>query len=118
MRRVAVGIRKLSCIAVCVLCWVITSRAQSDSEKQIASKTAPVFHQALGGHPRGDYPTNFDFDGDWIGTNNWSHAGNKKYKLKGYIYYSVQETETHYYIHYAVFHARDYKGGVRKGVIY
>jgi len=29
----------------------------------------------------------------------------------------VVETETHYFIHYALFHTRDYKGGERKGAI-
>lgn len=102
--------------------WTVLAVAccfsQTDANREIAARYAPIFHQALGSFPRGDYPTNFDFDGDWIGTNNWAHAGNRTYKLKGYIYYSVEETETHYYIHYAVFHARDYKGGVRKGVMY
>jgi len=37
---------------------------------------------------------------------------------RGYIYYSVVETATHYFIHYADFHARDYKGGEHKGVMY
>ena len=87
-------------------------------DEQIAARFAPVFHQALAEHPRGDYITNFDFDGDWDGTNNWDHAAETAFKLKGYIYYSVAETPTHYLIHYAVFHARDYKGGDTKGVIY
>jgi hypothetical protein len=111
-------IRRYLCILLCGGLLVLIARGQGDGDEQIAARYAPVFHQALGGHPRGDYPTNFDFDGDWKGTNNWSHAGSKNFALKGYIYYSVRETETHYYIHYAVFHARDYKGGVRKGVIY
>lgn len=87
-------------------------------DEEIAARFAPVFHQAVAEHPRGDYITNFDFDGDWDGTNNWIHADDTSFKLKGYIYYSVAETPTHYFIHYAVFHARDYKGGRTKGVIY
>src|SRR3982750_3045465 len=87
-------------------------------DEEIAARFAPVFHQALGENPRGDYITNFDFDGDWDGTNNWAHADDPAFKLKAYIYYSVAETPTHYFIHYAVFHARDYKGGDTKGVIY
>lgn len=86
--------------------------------EQIAARFAPVFHQALAEHPRGDYITNFDFDGDWDGTNNWANADDTSFKLRAYIYYSVVETSTHYFIHYAVFHARDYKGGDTKGVIY
>jgi len=96
----------------------VTVLSQSLTEREVAARFAPVFHEALGDHPRGDYPTNFNFDGDWDGTNNWTHAEDKAFKLKGYIYYSVAETSTHYYIQYAVFHARDYKGGEKKGVIY
>jgi hypothetical protein len=110
-----------SCVTIAVFALLIglagATCAQVPDE-QIAARFAPVFHQALAEHPRGDYITNFDFDGDWDGTNNWEHADDREFSLKGYIYYSVAETPTHYFIHYAVFHARDYKGGDTKGVIY
>ena len=86
-------------------------------DREIAARFAPIFYQALGDKPRSDYITNFDFDGDWRGDNNWEHADDKKFPLRGFIYYSVSETQTHYFIHYAVFHPRDYKGGERKGLI-
>jgi hypothetical protein len=79
-------------------------------DKQIAARFAPIFHQGLGPEPRADYITNFDFDGDWRGDNNWNHLDNRAFPLKAYIYYSVAETRTHYFVHYAVFHPRDYKG--------
>ena len=85
------------------------------TDREIAARFAPVFYQALGDKPRSDYPTNFDFDGDWRGNNNWKNTDDKKFALRGYIYYSVCETATHYFIHYAVFHPRDYKGGETKG---
>jgi len=115
----AVRIGKFVVTGLCILAgaYVCLSQTYNDG-KDIAAKYAPIFKQALGEYPRGDYPTNFDFDGDWIGTNNWRNADDPKFKLRGYIYYSVTETATHYYITYAVFHARDYKGGTRKGVIY
>jgi hypothetical protein len=91
--------------------------AERVAEREIAGRFAPVFYQALGENPRSDYITNFDFDGDWRGDNNWEHSDDKQFPLRGYIYYSVSETETHYFIHYAVFHPRDYKGGERKGII-
>jgi hypothetical protein len=37
--------------------------------------------------------------------------------LKAHIYYSVAETSTHFFIHYAVFHPRDYKGGEVRGAL-
>lgn len=81
----------------------------------IATRFAPVFHQALAGDGRYDFITNFDFDGDWIGDNNWDHAEDHRYPLKAYVYYVVSETQSHYFIHYAVFHPRDWKGGATTG---
>jgi hypothetical protein len=86
-------------------------------DAEIAGRFAPIFYQALGDKPRSDYITNFDFDGDWKGDNNWNNVDNKDVPLKAYVYYSVAETSTHFFIHYAVFHPRDYKGGERKGTL-
>ncbi|MDX2040803.1 MAG: hypothetical protein SF097_06120 [Acidobacteriota bacterium] len=82
--------------------------------KQIAARFAPIFYQGLGDNPRSDFITNFDFDGDWKGDNNWWNLDNKSFPLKAYIYYSVIETASHYFVHYAFFHPRDYKGGLAK----
>lgn len=98
-----------------LLAPLYSASGQTTAEREIASRVAPIFYQALGDKPRSDYITNFDFDGDWRGDNNWDHADNKEFPLKGYIYYAVTETSTHYFIHYAVFHPRDYKGGEEKG---
>lgn len=86
------------------------SAAAIKREKLIAAQFAPVFFQGLGDNPRADFITNFDFDGDWKGDNNWYNLEKRAYPLRAYIYYSVAETETHYYVHYAAFHPRDYKG--------
>ncbi|MBI1762739.1 MAG: hypothetical protein HYR56_14995 [Acidobacteria bacterium] len=86
-------------------------------EKRIAAQFAPIFLQGLGDNPRADYITNFDFDGDWKGDNNWYNLDKRNFALRAYIYYSVAETETHYFVHYAVFHPRDYKGGTATSMI-
>ena len=91
------------------------ARAGAARERQIAVRFAPVFRQALGDHPRADYITNFDFDGDWRGDNNWAHADDRRFPLRAYVYFAVAETGTHFYAHYAVFHPRDYKGGSTAG---
>lgn len=96
---------------------VRTSPRRQSQEKQIAARFAPIIHQGLGEQPRSDYITNFDFDGDWRGDNNWQNTDNKSYPLLAYVYYSVLETETHYFIHYASFHPRDYKGGLLQSTI-
>src|SRR6201988_5115497 len=61
----------------------------------IASRFAAIFYQALGEDPRGDYITNFDFDGDWRGDNNWNNLDDKRFPLKADGYSSVGETVTH-----------------------
>lgn len=100
-----------------VLFLILSPAAFPQSEREVAARFAPVFYQALGDNPRSDYITNFDFDGDWFGDNNWQNAGDKRFPLKAYVYYAVAETPTHYFLHYAVFHPRDYKGGEQKGRI-
>jgi len=86
--------------------------SRQDLDRRIAARFAPVFSQGLGEMPRADYITNFDFDCDWKGDNNWNNLDNPSYQLRAWVYYSVVETSTHYFIHYAVFHPRDYKGGL------
>ena len=86
-------------------------------DREIAAAFAPIFYQSLGTHPRYDYITNFDFDRDWRGDNNWANAADTRFPLRAYVYYSVAETETHFFIAYAVFHPRDYKGGKVRGRI-
>ena len=88
----------------------------ADQDYQIAARFAAVFHQALGSSPRFDYITRVDFDGDWRGDNNWNNAEDGR-ELAASVYFNVSESLTHYFIHYAVFHPRDYKGGNVRGVI-
>lgn len=91
----------------------------SDMERdlEVAVHFAPVFHQALGSSPRFDYLTRFDFDRDWRGDNNWANAADPQFPLEAFVYFSVIESERHYFIHYAVFHPRDYKGGEQYGAL-
>ncbi len=113
---------KAALAGLIVLCLSIISprdaaalTPQNVRDRQIASHFAPTFHQGLGDHRRADYVTNFDFDGDWRGDNNWTHADDPRFPLRAYVYYAVSETATHYFIHYALFHPRDYKGGGLRG---
>jgi hypothetical protein len=88
------------------------SSARNDArDREIAARFAPAFRQAFSDDRRSDYITNFDFDNDWRGDNNWENAADTRFKLRAYVYYAVAETATHYFVHYAVFHPRDYKGG-------
>ena len=59
--------------------------------------------------PEGDYLTALDADGDWIGHNNLDHFMAGKFKpYAAVVYYSVIESETHYFIYYCFFHPVDY----------
>lgn len=94
-----------------------TQRANAARDREIAAHFAPVFYQGLGDKRRHDYITNFDFDGDWRGDNNWDNADDERFPLRAFVYYAVSETSTHILIHYAVFHPRDYKGGSARGAV-
>ena len=108
-------------LAALLSCVHTTARAQKAArpgaarERQVAERFAPVFRQALGEHPRADYITNFDFDGDWRGDNNWKNTDDQRFRLRAYVYFAAAETATHFFVHYAIFHPRDYKGGSTAG---
>ncbi|PIT98589.1 MAG: hypothetical protein COT74_12845 [Bdellovibrionales bacterium CG10_big_fil_rev_8_21_14_0_10_45_34] len=74
--------------------------------EQIAQYHAPIVMQKTGHRPQYDAITRFDFDGDWIANNNWENA--EFFAAPAYVYFSVIETHTHYFVSYAFFHARDY----------
>lgn len=62
------------------------------------------FDHALNG--KSDYITNVDFDGNWNALDNWDNTENTA--LNAHAYYSVVETETHYFLLYSFFHPRDW----------
>jgi hypothetical protein len=92
-------------------------KASVERDREIAARFAPIFYQGLGDKLRNDYITNFNFDGDWRGDNNWTNSEDARFHLKAYIYYAVSETPTHFFIHYAVFHPQDYKGNEKGGAL-
>lgn len=73
------------------------------SLRQIVEHWSPVIYQST--EDRYDYITNFDFDGNWHGNDNWEHYD--CYSLPGYVYYSIIESTDHYIITYGFFHPRD-----------
>ena len=85
--------------------------AREREARDIAVRFAPVWYQRMAGgeaEHRYELCTIFDFDGDWIGNNNWEHAADPQYQIWAFVYYSVTETEDHYYLHYACYHPRDW----------
>lgn len=79
------------------------------THEEIAIHYAPQIDQAvnvlLSAGGRGDFITAVNYDGDWTCLNNWENltSGN----LGAVVYYSVQETDTHYYVGYYFYHPRD-----------
>src|SRR5262245_18256355 len=102
--------RKLAFFHAPILFQDTEARGQSQDEGNAASVDQPI-------QRRGDFLARFDFDGDWNGLNNWANfsrrppggAGdrNKDTMARAYLYYSVVETETHYFVSYCAFHAQD-----------
>ena len=72
--------------------------------ESLARHYAPVIHQ--GAVSEQDYITALDFDGDWIGNNNWENM--PYFELRAYIYYTAIESKTHWFLFYSLFHPRDY----------
>ena len=80
--------------------------ATPDTDYAIAARYAPILFQETGIHPKSDAITNVDFDGDWATNNNWDNLS--KFPAKAYVYYSVIESKSHYFITYGFYHARDW----------
>jgi hypothetical protein len=74
------------------------------SHEELALRYGPIIYQ--GAATSKDYITALDFDGDWIGNNNWENQPTGD--MTAYVYYSVIESETHWFIFYSLFHPRDY----------
>jgi len=69
----------------------------------IARRYAPIFYQRVRYFPS-DLIRRVDFDGDFQGTNNWNNSSSGG--RKGWVYYDVKETETHFFVNYYWFYAR------------
>jgi hypothetical protein len=77
------------------------------TREELAYRWAPVWYQDINdAFKRGDYITKFDYDGNWIGNDNWDNIHD--FPLNGYVYYSVVETYTHWFLGYYDFHPRDW----------
>lgn len=100
-------------LLVLVLCIALLpsfARAETvASHQELAIKYSPVWYQDVA-NLKEDAICKVDFDGDWVGNNNWENldACWNQGDVKGYVYTSVIETSTHYFITYTDFHPRDW----------
>jgi hypothetical protein len=77
--------------------------------RELAGHWSPVIYQDTSFMPEGDYLTRFDGDGDWVGKNNLdNHLSGRFRPYPSYLYYTVIESWTHYFIIYGFFHPVDY----------
>ncbi|HUP58154.1 MAG TPA: hypothetical protein VM598_11920 [Bdellovibrionota bacterium] len=93
-------------IAIAFLASPAAHAVSPDADYLLAARYAPMIFQHTGSHPKADAITNVDFDGDWSSNNNWDNLD--RFEVPAFVYYSVIETESHYFITYAFFHPRDY----------
>lgn len=87
----------------------IYNRLSTDGKpyREYIKKYAPVIYQDVNAthNEKADLITRFDVDGDWRMDNQWNTVG--KNPQVPYVYTSVQETETHLFLGYYFYHARD-----------
>ena len=78
---------------------------------EIAVKYAPVLYQELHKnslYAHWDYICALNFDEDWNPLNNSENLEKGKFSLEACLYYSVVESETHFFISYSLFHPLDW----------
>lgn len=110
--RKAVGLTLL-CGLVCTAPIVgnvstVAAEMSQNNQAKLAGYWSPILYQDVGDNPEGDIPTLVNFDGDWVGTNNWENIpqyGKGKKALYPRSYWSLVESETHYFIGYNLFYA-------------
>lgn len=71
----------------------------------MAAAWAPTFLQETSS-PK-DFITAFDYDGDWVGSNNAANL--HRFPLRAVVYYTAFETETHWFLTYVLYHPVDDK---------
>ncbi len=85
---------------------ILNFSKSSDPYLYLAEHYAPFIAQETWFNPKADYIARFDYDGNWKGVDNWENL--EKGSSQAFVYYAAMETETHWFIQYNFFHARDY----------
>lgn len=75
------------------------------SARKLAEYYSPVVYQQTN-DKRKDFITKFNFDGNWNGNDN--RENQKNFPLKAYVYFSVVESKSHFFLGYFFFHPEDY----------
>ncbi len=78
----------------------------TDPYRRLAEHYAPHVAQETWWEWQSDALRRFDYDNDWDGANNWDNL--EEGSSQAYVYYATIESETHWFLIYNFFHARDY----------
>ncbi|AZR72992.1 hypothetical protein BBF96_06035 [Anoxybacter fermentans] len=100
--------RKVSPLIILFLVmWGMALPVAAITYDELAQHWAPRFYHDTNVNYdyEAEYFTLFNYDSNWKGIDNWENLYN--YPKYSYIYYSVVETETHWFINYDAFHPRD-----------
>lgn len=81
-------------------------RRVNDPYRPLAEHWAPYVAQETWFDWRADAICRSDFDNDWNLGNNWDNLGVGS--SQAYVYYAAIESESHWFLIYTFFHARDY----------
>lgn len=107
-RLVAVGASLTVAAGLAVAISTAAQAAPTDAE--LALRWAPIHYQDTdSSNYDADYLSSVDFDGEWDTLNNWENQARDVNRLIGTAYYSVVETETHWFLIYAFYHPRDWE---------
>ena len=83
----------------------------SSFQSSLAYYYAPIHYQDTDrDKAEADYITAWDYDGDVVSSNNWDNL--HYYPLNAVVYFSVVESQTHWFIVYSFFHPRDWRDGI------
>jgi hypothetical protein len=109
LRRLS-GLSVAACAAVLAGALIAPPRADAaPTDVDLALRWAPVHYQdTAAADYDADYLTRVNFDGNWIGTDNWEHQDDNAAWLTGSVTFSVVETSTHWFIVYSFYHPRDW----------
>jgi hypothetical protein len=77
-----------------------------DGYRRLAEHYSPFVAQETWFQWTADALTRSDFDDDWDAANNWDNLG--KGSTQAYVYYAAIESQSHWFLIYNFFHARDY----------
>lgn len=87
-----------------------TAAGVLEDYEALAIRYAPLIYQSVNPQaPQFDYPTSFDFDGDWKAQNNDQNLL-RATRLPATIHWDVVETRSHLFLRYAWFYPRHVEG--------